>query len=55
VPSLVKPKGKTTEKLVYDEDDAINILERNGNQVIIKSYPYQTVCMLETGSILLSS
>jgi hypothetical protein len=54
-PSLVKPKGKTTEKLVYDTDDAIHILEQNGSQVATKSYPYRTICTLEVGSILLSS
>ncbi len=54
-PSLVKSKGKTTEKMVCDMDDAIHILERKGDQVIAKSYPYRDVCMLEVGSILLSS
>ncbi|MBI5297064.1 MAG: hypothetical protein HY869_16420 [Chloroflexi bacterium] len=54
-PSLVKSKGKTTEKMVCDMDDAIHILERKDGQVIAKSYPYQDVCMLEMGSILLSS
>jgi hypothetical protein len=54
-PSLVKPRGKTSEKLIYDANDAIHILERIGSQVTIKSYPYQTVCTVEVGSILLSS
>lgn len=54
-PPLVKPAGKTAEKLICDADNAIHILERNGSQVIIKSYPYQTVSMLETGNVLLSS
>ena len=54
-PSLVKLNGKTTEKLIYDTNDAIHILERNGGQVVAKSYPYHTVCTVEVGSILLSS
>jgi hypothetical protein len=54
-PSIVKPKGKTTEKLIYDAVDAIHILERNGSQVVAKSYPYQFVYMVEVGSILLDS
>jgi hypothetical protein len=54
-PSLVKPRGKTNENLVCDSKDAIHILERHGSQVVAKSYPYQTICALETGSILLSS
>jgi hypothetical protein len=54
-PALVKPKGKTTEKLVCDMDDAIHILERKGSQIVAKSYPYRDVCTVEIGSILLSS
>lgn len=54
-PSLIKPDGKTNEKLIYDADDALHILERNGSQIVAKSYPYQTVCLVEAGSILLSS
>ncbi len=54
-PSLLKPAGRTTEKLICDADNAIHILERNGNQVILRSYPYQTVSMLEMGNVLLSS
>jgi hypothetical protein len=54
-PSLVKPRGKTNENLVCDAYDAIHILERNGSQIVTKSYPYQTVCTVEVGSILLSS
>lgn len=54
-PPLVKPAGKTTEKLICDVDNAIHILERNGGQVTTKSYPYRTVSMLEMGNVLLSS
>lgn len=54
-PALVKPKGKTTEKLIYDSMDAIHVLERTGDHVVATSYPYQTVCTVEVGSILLSS
>ncbi len=54
-PALTKAKGKTSEKLIYDADDAIHILEWSGGQVIKKSYPYQTVNTVEMGSILLSS
>lgn len=54
-PSLAKPKGKTTEKLICDMDDAIHILERKGGQVVAKSYPYRDICTVEVGSILLSS
>ena len=54
-PVLIKPKGKTTEKLVYDADNAIHILERNGSRVNEKSYPYQTICKVEVGNVLLSS
>jgi hypothetical protein len=34
---------------------AIQILERTGNQVKLKSYPYQNIRMVEVGNILLSS
>lgn len=54
-PSLVKPKGKTTEKLICDMDDAIHILEQKGGQVLAKSYPYRDIGMVEVGSILLGS
>lgn len=54
-PSLLKPGHKTTEKLICDSNGAIHILEHNGGQVITTSYPYQTVCTVEVGSILLSS
>lgn len=54
-PVLIKPKGKTTEKLIYDADNAIHILERNGSRVNAKSYPYQTICKVEVGNVLLSS
>jgi hypothetical protein len=51
----MKPKGKTTEKLICDAFAAIHILERSGSQVVAKSYPYQDVCMIEMGNILLDS
>jgi hypothetical protein len=54
-PPLIKPAGTTTEKLICDADNAIHILERNGSKVIIRSYPYQTVSMLEMGNVLLGS
>jgi hypothetical protein len=54
-PPLVKPAGKTTEKMICDADNAIHILEQNGSRVVTKSYPYQTVSMLEMGNVLLSS
>jgi len=54
-PSLVKPAGRTTEKLICDADNAIHILERNDSQVVTKSYPYKTISMLEMGNVLLSS
>jgi hypothetical protein len=54
-PSLAKPKGKTTEKLICDMDNSIHILEQKGGQVIAKSYPYRDICMVEVGSILLGS
>ena len=54
-PSFVKSRGKTTEKVVCDFNDAIHILEKKGSQVITKSYPYATIYTLEVGSILLSS
>ena len=46
---------KTTEKLTCDFNDAIHILERTGSQVVAKSYPYQTIRVLEMGNILLYS
>jgi hypothetical protein len=55
VPSLVKPQGRTTEKLVCDGGDAIHIFERSGDQVVAKIYPYQSVYTVEAGSILLNS
>jgi hypothetical protein len=54
-PSIMKPKGRTTEKLICDAFGAIHILERSGDQVAAKSYLYQDVCMIEMGSILLDS
>jgi hypothetical protein len=54
-PPLEKFLRKTTEKLIYDLNDAIHILERTGNQVVAKSYPYQTIRALEVGNILLNS
>jgi hypothetical protein len=54
-PAIVKPQGKTTEKLIYDTVDDIHILERSGNQVIARSYPYRSVCSVEMGCILLDS
>jgi len=54
-PSLLKPGHKTTEKLICDTNSAIHILEHNGSQVITTSFPYQTVCTVEVGSILLNS
>jgi len=54
-PSFAKSRGKTNEKLVCDFNNAIHIFEKNGSQVIVKSYPYETIYTLEVGSILLSS
>jgi hypothetical protein len=54
-PALDKSPRKTTEKLICDAEDAIQILERTGSQVSLKSYPYQTVRTLEVGSVLLYS
>jgi hypothetical protein len=55
IPPLDKFLRKTNQKLICDSGDSIQILERSGSQVIKKSYPYQTVAMLEFGSILLRS
>lgn len=55
IPPLDKFLRKTNQKLICDSGDSIQILERSGSQVIKKSYPYQTVSMLEFGSILLRS
>jgi hypothetical protein len=54
-PALDKSLRKTTEKLICDADDAIQIMERTGSQVSLKSYPYKTVRALEMGSVLLYS
>lgn len=54
-PSLVKPRGKTTEKLIVDTGDSIHILERKSSQIDAKSYSYQDICTMELGSILLGS
>ena len=54
-PSLVKPRGRTTEKLIVDTGDSIHILERKNNLVDSKSYAYQDICTMELGSILLGS
>ncbi|MGE5373569.1 MAG: hypothetical protein ACM3XO_00830 [Bacteroidota bacterium] len=54
-PSLIKSLGRTTEKLIVDARTAIHLLERNGTQVIKKSYPYQNIFTVELGSILLGS
>jgi len=54
-PALEKFLLKTTEKLVFERDDAIHILERAGNRIVEKSYPYKNVSLLEVGNILLSS
>jgi len=55
LPPIMKPHGRTTEKLVYDSHGAIHILERSGDQVAAKSYPYPSVRMMESGCILLDS
>jgi len=55
IPPLDKFLRKTNQKLICDSPDAIHILERNGSQVVKKSYPYQGITMLEYGSILLRS
>jgi hypothetical protein len=54
-PPLEKFLHNTTEKLIYDLNDAIHILERTGNQAVTKSYPYKSVRFVEVGNILLSS
>jgi hypothetical protein len=54
-PSQDKFLHKTTEKLTYDSDDAIHILERIGSRVTAKSYPYKDIHSVEVGNILLSS
>jgi len=54
-PSLIKSLGRTSEKLIVDAQETMHVLERNGSQVIKKSYPYQTIFTVELGSILLSS
>jgi hypothetical protein len=54
-PSQEKFLHKTAEKLTYDSDDAIHILERTGNRVVAKSYPYKNIQSVEVGNILLSS
>jgi hypothetical protein len=54
-PSLIKSLGRTTEKLIVDAWEAIHLLERNGSQIIRKSYPYQNIFTVELGSILLGS
>jgi hypothetical protein len=54
-PSLIKSMGRTTEKLIVDARGAIHLLERNGSQVIEKTYPYQNILTVELGSILLGS
>jgi hypothetical protein len=54
-PSLEKFLHKSTEKLTYDANDAINILERSGKRVSAKSYPYKNIQSLEIGNVLLSS
>lgn len=54
-PPLDKFLRKTTEKLIYEAKAAIQILERTGNQVKLKSYPYQNIRMVEVGNVLLNS
>lgn len=54
-PPLDKFLRKTSEKLICDSPDAIHILERGGDQVLKKSYPYQKIGLLEVGIILLKS
>ncbi len=54
-PPLDKFLRKTSEKLICDNPDAIHILERSGDQVLKKSYPYQKIGLLEVGIILLKS
>lgn len=54
-PPLDKAQFKSTEKLIYEANEALWILERTGNRVVAKSYPYQTLQMLEMGNVLLYS
>ena len=41
--------------MVCDLNDAIHILERTGNKVVTKSYPYQAIRAVEVGNVLLNS
>ncbi len=54
-PAILKAQTQTTEKLIYDTVDTLHVLERMGNQVITKRYPYRSVYLVEMGSILLDS
>jgi hypothetical protein len=54
-PPLDKAQFKSTEKLLYEANEALWILERVGSQVVAKSYPYQTLQRLEMGNVLLYS
>lgn len=55
IPPLDKFLRKTNQKLICDSPEAIHILERSGSQVVKKSYPYNSITMLEYGSVLLRS
>jgi hypothetical protein len=55
LPPIPRGTGRTSEKLVYEQGDAIHILEHKDGRVIETVHSYSDVFMLETGSVLLDS
>lgn len=46
---------RTSEKLLCALDNTFYVLERAGDEIVTTAYPYQNICFLEMGKILLYS
>lgn len=54
-PVLPGVQHKTTEKLVFEADETLHILKRIDGQVKMYAYPFDAICDIEVGNILLYS
>lgn len=54
-PAIDHFQHKTTEKLVYDFEGALHLLEQVRGQVTQTSFPYASIQILEVGNVLLQS
>lgn len=52
-PRLDRLLNRTSEKVICDANDSLHVLERVGSQLLITSYPWDTIGCIEMGRILL--